>query len=137
MVLRPNIGKEYSEQLSHWDKGHALYTAPSSKDLKIGHCGYFSNLGEWNPIALLTDTEDVLAQGLEPMKTTARPTGGKKDEVIEWGPMNSSNVIKRELKMDAGIALVSYFTYGGKFSPNHDQGFLLRVYQSMLHFNST
>lgn len=101
MANRPNIGQEYSNLLSHWNKGHALYTAPSNKDLKIGHCGYFDQVGEWTPIALLTDPEDVRGQGLEPMKKAARPQGGNKDH-SDWSRIHSSNVIKHEVKLDAG-----------------------------------
>jgi hypothetical protein len=102
MVGIKDVRASYSEQMSFWKLGHALYEPLSTSEMKIGHCGYFDETETWNPIALLTDLESVTAAELTLME--AKSLRQTVDNSIQWGPKTSSNVKTIEAKLDLGVA---------------------------------
>jgi hypothetical protein len=79
------LGRQYTENMSLPELGHALYHPVSSSALKIGDVGYFNDLGAWQYLCNVTDAKSLSEYNLMPIEGKLRKA--PPDENIEWGPM--------------------------------------------------
>lgn len=98
MAPDPKRAILYAQHMRFWDCGYALCKPKSNAIVKPGGAGYFDELGEWNPIADLTDGAGLERNGFKlPETLTAAPL----EDNIEWGPRNSEHVTGTDVGVDA------------------------------------
>lgn len=93
----------YHKQFRQYGYGYALFKPVSTNELQIGSCGYFTSDGTWNKIALLTDPKATERLGLTPLDTNLLQSP-EPDLGLEWGPLHSESVSKKEINFDVSAA---------------------------------
>jgi hypothetical protein len=88
----------YANSMRQHPFGFALYH-PSDKDLlKLGSCGYFNDLGDWNPITNVS-ADDNKYVAIEEELQKADP------QELSWGPKCSDHVTEHREKMKTEMCL--------------------------------
>lgn len=92
----------YAQQMTNHSQGHALYHPLLTSSIKPGACGYFNSLGNWNPIADLSDNKKLQAAGFRPVIEQLEEAQPGPTE--EWGPRCSKTVKHSVIDLQAGAS---------------------------------
>ena len=92
----------YADEMANHSLGRSLYHPVWSSFIKPGSCGYFNDLGNWNPIADLSDAKKLEQDGYRPVSEILEkaPTGPP----TEWGPRHLNSVNYAVIEMKAGVS---------------------------------
>lgn len=99
-TMAPNLATRYLESMKHHPYGYAFYEPEAASEVRPGTCGYLNEFCQWQPIADLTDVNDLQKKGLtEPADLIAA-----KDSSHEWGPKLSHSVRSAKLNVNLGAS---------------------------------
>ena len=68
---------------------------------KVGACGYFDDLGSWQPIVDLEQPNKLLERKLTPPEDELEKA--PLDDGIEWGPKVSSQTTAKKIELSGGV----------------------------------
>ena len=93
----------YAQQMSkRHDYGYPLYEPTSRTIIRPGVCGYVDQHGQWNPIADLSNPEELEKKGLATPQESLEVAPDDRD--ISWGPKCSEAVKGRRLGTEANAS---------------------------------
>jgi hypothetical protein len=90
-----NLQLVYANAMRRHPFGFALYHPCDKNVLNLGSCGYFNDLGDWNPITNVSSQDDHNYSGIEEELQKADP------QELSWGPKCSEHVTEHREKMKA------------------------------------
>lgn len=96
--MASNLATKYAPSMTEHPYGHGFYEPELASVVRPGTCGYLNRLGQWQPIADLTNTDDLDEKKLKYPASLTRAPGRKH----EWGPKCSNSV--RQKKLGASVA---------------------------------
>jgi len=99
------LDQTYSKLMQVHPYGNALYKPQSSKTFHPGSIGYFDSLGNWNPVADLISSTDVLSTVFSPPPSDQLILAP--EETQTWGPKLGRQTTCHRIDLKQSVSLTA------------------------------